>query len=45
VEVLENQQEFWVNKTHIAKISAKANNGSSDIFSHRRKAGARKTLY
>jgi hypothetical protein len=23
---LDNQQEFWVNKTHIAKIAAKAKN-------------------
>jgi hypothetical protein len=28
---LDNQQEFWVNKTHIAKISVKTKNGSSDI--------------
>ena len=41
---LKTQQEFWVNETHIAKITAKAKNCSSDTFSHRRMAGARKTL-
>jgi len=29
---LDNQQEFRVNKTDIAKISVKAKNGSSDYY-------------
>ncbi len=41
---LDNQQEFWVNKTHIAKISVKTKNNSSDILSRRRTVGERKTF-